>query len=303
MTSIIDYAHTQYYYKGLAFSLFDFFRSEEWKHYIKEGTGDIPLSEGIELMIRLADQKKFSVDVPLFGAIICKDITDEEEGGTAFVAFKNWLLLERRNELSRIRLMNKYLMKNRFYPYILYPMFNQQYTSTEKARQLFTTITMWNVDHVRRPFFMLVFKYSKRLASQLNIRPDLNVLPVKRNRGKDPLYAVYVEAGNAFWDYVAHLEGKVEVVGRRAKKRDGAIFNAVDLEHEWIEWMGGQRKYGALIQYRTSVENKQRERARFTVLMEFLWMYLKKDAIIDDPLPTKQGKPRELRLKIQKVHE
>ncbi len=300
MSNIVDYVHTLYYFGGIAFSFFDFFRSEEWMTFVRHGKGEVPLNEGLNLLSRLAEQKGFPVDVSLFGGIICGDV-DPDEGGEAYRAFAIWKQQERPSELKRILLMDRFLSKNRCYPYVLYPLFNQRYTSTEKAQQLYSTLNAWIA--VKRPFFKLVFKYSKRLGAQVQVAPDLNVLQVRDRKKIDPLYDVYVEAANALWDYADYLEDKVEIVGRRQKKRDGSIFNAVELEHEWVEWMGWTRRFALLLEYHRRVINKQRERARFTVFMEFLWMYLKRDNLINDPTPTKRGKSREQHLKIRKEPE
>ncbi len=301
MSSIVDYTHTLYYYNGEPFSFSDFFHSAEWKEYIIHGTGEIPLQEGINLLVRLATAKKLPIDVALFGGIICGD----DDNAEITDLFSQWKERDRRNESKRCKLMDAFLAKNRFYPYILYPLFNQRYTSTEKAQQLYATMEVWNHPFMRREFFMLVFKYSKRLGDQISIVPNLNVVIKYDRKRRDPLYPAYVEAGNALWAYIDHLNGKVEIVGRREKKREGSIFNAFDLEQEWVEWMGGQRgnPYLNLLNYHRLVREKQRERARFTVLMEFLWLYLNGDVLVDDPIPTRAGKPREQHLKIQRVHE
>jgi len=306
MSSIADYAHTQYYYKGIPYSIIDFFHSAEWKQYIKNGKGEIPFNEGIALMMRLAEKEGFPIDVPLFGGIICGD--EDDTSGAAYTAFLNWKKRSRKDEYARIRTMEKFLSKNRCYPYILYPLFNQDYSSKEQAHQLYAVRNVWDIEHVKRPFFMHVFKYSKRLGTHRRVEPDFNVVYKWNRKGMDPLLDVYIEAANAFWEFVVHLEGKVEVVGRRSRKRSGCVSNASDLEYEWVEWMGTQRGEGGLIyrnliDYHARIISKQRERARFIVFMEFLLLYLRGDTIVDDPAPTKQGKPRELYLKLQRVHE
>ncbi len=297
MTNIVDYTHTVYYFKGLPFSFTDFFRSPEWVEFVRHGKGEVPLTEGIHLLMRLAAQKGFPVDTSQFGAIVCGD----EKEGDVYDAFVKWKKLERRHELKRIQIMDRFLAKNRCYPYILYPLFNQKYTSTEKAQQLYATINVWDTLHMKRLFFALVFKYSKRLGAKVKVQPNLNVIINRDRKSEDPLYAVYMEASNGLWDYIEYLDGKVEVVGRRQKKREGCIFSVAELEHEWLEWMSGRRVYDNLLEYQRNVN--RRERARFTVFMEFLWMYLKRDNLVDDAIPTKHGNSREQHLKIRKVLE
>jgi hypothetical protein len=293
MTSIVDYRHTVYYFNGKPYSLADFFHSSAWEDYVVSLSTIMPVDEGVALLMRLADQKKLPIDIPLFIDVAFGE--QPKEASAIIDALNEWKENEQMDELKRIRIMDKFLQTKWEYPYILYPIFNQRYSSTEKAQQLYETIDVWGHERMKRPFFMLVFKYSK-LNAKTSATPNLNVTYKRGRKMEDSLYQVYIDASNGLWDFVQHLEGKIDVVGRRQKKREGAIFNAIDLENEWVQWMEKERAYRELLAYRALVVNKKRDRARFTVFIEFLWMYLKRDAFVDDL-------KREQYLKIQKVSE
>ncbi len=274
MTTILDYRTTLYSFKGKEFPIGDFFYSAEWVKYLQtSANGPMPVNEGVSLLIRLANLNNLPIDVSLFTEIVCGDV---EHDGKQYVALLDEWKKTIGDELERAQCMRTILQKKGLFPYIIYPLINPNYSSRQKAHQLLSVIDIWGSERMKREFFMLVFKFSKRSTRSKDKEEDIN--PSKWGKLQDdPNATIYEQASNGLWDYIDHVQQTftVHVCRRTKRQRKEHIYTFERLIFEWIDWMGKQNhKFDLFLEYHRVQGSRRSEKPRLSLLNEFLWIYL-----------------------------
>ena len=270
MTTILDYRTTLYSFKGKEYSIGEFFHSAEWVKYLKSGDGPMPVIEGVALLIRLANLNNLPIDVSLFTEIICGNGDEGKQYQNLLNDWKKTIA----DELDRAQCVSVILGKKGLFPNIIYPLLNPNYSSRQKAHQLLATIDVWGNDRMKRTFFMLVFKFSRRSSRSKGETIDPSKWGKLRN---DPNVLIYEQASNGLWDYIEHVQqtSTVRTCRRKKRQRKENVYTYERLIFEWIDWMGKQNhKFDLFLEYHRAQGSRRSEKPRLSLLNEFLWIYL-----------------------------
>lgn len=196
-----------------------------------------------------------------------------------FLENKAWI---RECALFFDRLMDIDCDRLRSFPVVLLPFFLQE-KATESAACLYIMHDQIP-SHLRRPFFSLVFKLSTG-AKHENckvIENPLNWKPVMKE--KDPMRAVYEQAGDALWDFIDDKELVTIHHLYRGKNKRGreTVFGIKEMKQEWTGWVSERRlQYENLADFLTNDAGRGRKNAhRVKIFIAFLMNYFSRSTML-----------------------
>ncbi len=148
-------------------------------------------------------------------------------------------------------------------PYIFYPMLKSTSTPNQVVDQLLGLIGDLP-SYSQILFFALVFKFGgpnhKTVPSK---KTPLLQWKLRKRTKKDPLYAVYIQAAKALWDYVDHLKHG-EGTFSDCRKRQSL---------DWIAWMRERQSYQTFLETCIDGSKERKFRRRVSIFKIFIWRY------------------------------